>query len=440
MIDDDRGGMESDRGGRSNRLADGSEEPAGEREGVPPGEASPGPAGVSAAGPGEPAAPEPVEEQRGERRGEQRGERRGEQHGERPDERPAGRPDERPGGAGGAGAAGPEGSGSEAVAAGESPGGRAAARSEGATESGAPPAASWPPGTDGHEPAPGPDEHEPGRGHDGESAAPGAAPRGAGEESAEGRERGAGGADGPGGPGPEAGTLSGAASGPARAGIAGLSTPYRFVVGVVMVVVGLFTCVHLAMVFLHVAPSNTLSKEGGETIDDWIYPEFEQNWKLFAPNPLQQNIAVHVRAEIVDADGDRRTTPWMSLSAEDGEAILHNPLPSHANQNELRRAWDFYVNSHDDKNRSTGTRGALAEAYLRRIVMLRLGEHDYGGTVDRIQLRSSSRRVSAPSWSNERIGTQPMYRELAWWTVSATDLPEGSVAAAGAAPGEEADQ
>ncbi|WP_328720533.1 DUF5819 family protein [Streptomyces sp. NBC_00247] len=263
-------------------------------------------------------------------------------------------------------------------------------------------------------------------------------PGGAGSAGPRAEEPGAWAAGGPGGPGTGTGTLSGAAPGPARAGIAGLSTPYRVLAGAVMVVVGLVTCVHLAMVFLHVAPSNTLSKEGGATIDDWIYPEFEQNWKLFAPNPLQQNISVHVRAEIVDADGDRRTTRWMSLSAEDGEAILHNPLPSHAHQNELRRAWDFYVNSHDDKNRSTGSRGALAEAYLRRIVMLRLGAHDYGGTVDRIQLRSSARRVQAPSWSTEKIGTQPMYRLLAWWTVSTTDLPEGGVAAAGAAPGEEA--
>ena len=57
------------------------------------------------------------------------------------------------------------------------------------------------------------------------------------------------------------------------------------------------------MVFLHVAPSNTVTKQHGTAIDDWIYPEFEQNWKLFAPNPLQQNIAVQVRAEVRTADG-----------------------------------------------------------------------------------------------------------------------------------------
>lgn len=218
-----------------------------------------------------------------------------------------------------------------------------------------------------------------------------------------------------------------------RVGMAGLSFPYQVVAAVALAVVGLIACVQLAMVFLHVAPSNTLTKQHGEAVDQWIYPEFEQNWKLFAPNPLQQNIAVHVRAEISGPD-KRRTTPWMSLSGEDGKAIRGNPLPSHVQQNELRRGWDFYLGSHDTQNRANGLRGELSEQYIRRIVMLRLSEHDYGGDVLRIQVRSETRSVAAPAWSGEKISTEPSYRVLPWWTVTAADLPEGS------ATSEEADQ
>ncbi|MEE1840212.1 DUF5819 family protein [Streptomyces sp. NPDC088190] len=210
-------------------------------------------------------------------------------------------------------------------------------------------------------------------------------------------------------------------SGP-RGGIAALSLPYQIVAAVALSVIGLVACGQLAMVFLHVAPSNTLTKQHGEAVDEWIYPEFEQNWKLFAPNPLQQNVAVHVRAEISGADG-RRTTPWMSLSGEDGKAIRGNLLPSHVHQNELRRGWDFYLGSHDNENRANGLRGQLSERYIRRIVMLRLGEHDYGGTVERIQVRSEVRSVGAPPWSEEKISTRPSYRVLPWWTVTAADLP-----------------
>ncbi|MFG2625133.1 DUF5819 family protein [Streptomyces sp. NPDC048473] len=221
---------------------------------------------------------------------------------------------------------------------------------------------------------------------------------------------------------------SGAGQGPGpgpRGGMAALSLPYQIVAAIALSVIGLVACAQLAMVFLHVAPSNTLTKQHGEAVDDWIYPEFEQNWKLFAPNPLQQNVAVHVRAEIVGADG-RHTTPWMSLSGEDGKAIRGNLLPSHVHQNELRRGWDFYLSSHDNENRANGLRGELSESYIRRIAMLRLGEHDYGGTVERIQIRSEVRSIAAPGWSEEKISTKPSYRVLPWWTVTPADLPENS--------------
>ncbi|MFI9626800.1 DUF5819 family protein [Streptomyces sp. NPDC052042] len=227
-------------------------------------------------------------------------------------------------------------------------------------------------------------------------------------------------------------TTSAADPEPGRAspgGIAALSLPYQAVAAIALSVIGLVACAHLAMVFLHVAPSNTLTKQHGEAVDDWIYPEFEQNWKLFAPNPLQQNVAVHVRAEVSGADGRQHTTAWTNLTGEDIEAIRGNVIPSHIHQNELRRAWDFYINSHDNQNRANGLRGELSERYIRRIAMRRLAGHDYGGTVERIQLRSEVRSVEAPDWSNEKIGTKPSYRVLPWWAVTPADLPgkaEGS--------------
>ncbi|MER5727738.1 DUF5819 family protein [Streptomyces sp. NPDC002138] len=203
---------------------------------------------------------------------------------------------------------------------------------------------------------------------------------------------------------------------PSRApGIAGLSTPYRVIAALALGAVAVTACWHLAMVFLHVAPSNTVSKRHARTVDDWIYPEFEQNWKLFAPNPLQQNIAVEARAQVRTAVGDLVTTGWRDLSAQDAEAIRHNPLPSHTQQNELRRAWDFFTGSHDDDNKPNGDRGALSEAYLQRIAVARLARD--GDRILRIQLRSATTSVAAPPWSTEKTDTQTYYRELPWWTV-----------------------
>ena len=218
----------------------------------------------------------------------------------------------------------------------------------------------------------------------------------------------------------------GPAAPPRAPGIAGLPAPYRVVAALGLAAVAVAAGLHLALVFLHVAPSNTVSKQHADLVDGWVYPEFEQNWKLFAPNPLQQNISVQVRAEVRTSGGEVVTAGWRDLSAEDGAAIRHSLLPSHTEQNELRRAWDFFTGSHDENNRPNGDRGALSEEYLRRIALDRLaeggrsGDRGSGGAgdrIERIQLRSATTAVAAPSWSTEKTDTQTYYRELPWWTV-----------------------
>jgi hypothetical protein len=211
-----------------------------------------------------------------------------------------------------------------------------------------------------------------------------------------------------------------------RGGVAALSLPSRIVIAVTVAVFAVATVVHLAMVFLHVAPSNTITKQHGKAIDDYVYPEFEQNWKLFAPNPLQQNIAIQARAQVLTADGGTATTDWRDLSAEDGDSIRHNPLPSHTRQNELRRAWDFFTGSHDAENRPNGLRGRLSEQYIRRIVMHRFGAEEDGGAVMRVQVRSATTPVAPPPWSGEKSDTQTVHRVLPWWTITAADIPEGA--------------
>jgi hypothetical protein len=216
---------------------------------------------------------------------------------------------------------------------------------------------------------------------------------------------------------------------PRRAGIAGLSPGYQLTAALALAAIALVTGVHVLMVFLHVAPSNTVTKQYGQVVDDWIYPEFEQNWKLFAPNPLQQNIAVQARGEIRTPSGALRQTGWYDLSAEDGAAIDGNPLPSHTQQNELRRAWDVYSSTHDTQGRPNGLRGTLSEQYLRRILVLRLdrdGVTGKGETLERVQVRSRSVTIEPPKWSTEKVNRKPFYRTVSWWPVNADDAPLGS--------------
>jgi len=221
-----------------------------------------------------------------------------------------------------------------------------------------------------------------------------------------------------------------------------LSLPGRLVVAMTVGAVTVGALYHLAMVFLHVAPPNTLSNEHAAAVSDYIYPEFEQNWKLFAPDPLQQNIHVQARAEVRKPDGSTEVTGWVDMTAIDITAMRHNPIPSHTEQNELRRAWSFYTDSHNDQEQATaGDRSTMSSTYLLRILQERFGPKLNGGDVFGIQARSATTPVPQPSWIANPAPAATQYRVLPWWKVTAassagssSDAPSDSPSSSSSGP------
>ena len=199
-----------------------------------------------------------------------------------------------------------------------------------------------------------------------------------------------------------------------------LSRPSRIAVAGMVGIVSVGALFHLGMVFLHVAPSNSLSKEHSAAVSKYIYPEFEQNWKLFAPDPVQQNVHVQARAEIRASGGGVQTTGWVDMTARDIDAMRHDPLPSHAQQNELRRAWGFYSDTHDAQDQpNAGDRSDLSRIYLQRILQQRFGPRLNGGSVIRIQARAATTPLPQPYVTGTQTVTT-QYRVLPWWSVSGT--------------------
>ncbi|MGW7056254.1 DUF5819 family protein [Streptomyces sp. NPDC054887] len=183
--------------------------------------------------------------------------------------------------------------------------------------------------------------------------------------------------------------------------------------------------VHLAMVFLSLAPANAVTTRHRDVVDAYVQPEFGQDWKLFAPNPMQRNEVVGVRLRTADAGGNARVSEWVNLSARDIEAIRHNPAPSHVHQNMLRRAWDGYVNTHGPKDRPH--RGRLSEvsaAYLKRVVLQRIGRDWQGRPIVGVQVGGRFTPVPPPAWSPEDPEDTTAYRLLPWWTVTDQDYRE----------------
>lgn len=175
---------------------------------------------------------------------------------------------------------------------------------------------------------------------------------------------------------------------------------------------------HLLFVGLHVAPENRASREYAEQTNDWIFPLFEQNWRLFAPDPLNINIRVNARAQYRQPDGTVTESPWTDLTADDVAHIRGNPFPSKADQNLLRRAWDFYAGSHNTDESAATAQADLAEEYLRRIVVKRLQAEGRADGVVAVQLRA----VFTPIRPPEQPQPETSVRELGWWETRPDDF------------------
>ncbi|WEO97452.1 DUF5819 family protein [Streptomyces sp. FXJ1.172] len=175
---------------------------------------------------------------------------------------------------------------------------------------------------------------------------------------------------------------------------------------------------HLCMVFLTLAPANSVTNRYQKAINGYIYPEFGQNWQMFAPNPLAQNVSVGARVQTLGRDGTRHTWSWENLSFPHLQAMKHNPVPSHLDQNVLRRSWDFYTESHDLKDKPTnGMRSELSAEYLTRIALQHFGHQWNGERIVRIQLASRTNAVAPPKWTGQKTPDTTAYRILPWWPV-----------------------
>ncbi|MGY3057502.1 hypothetical protein ACVWZD_001747 [Streptomyces sp. TE3672] len=178
------------------------------------------------------------------------------------------------------------------------------------------------------------------------------------------------------------------------------------------------TLVHVLLVFLHVAPSNTVSKRYSPLVNAWVYPFFEQNWRLFAPDPESVNRKILARTAHTEAGGSVKVSAWFDLTAEDNSAVEHNVFPSHTAQNLLRRAWTSYVDSHGGDDKARTERALMMQRYLSNIAADRVAAHN-SGTFDFIQLRVVTLPIAA---SGTAVGNHPPTsaenRLLPWWKVT----------------------
>jgi hypothetical protein len=185
----------------------------------------------------------------------------------------------------------------------------------------------------------------------------------------------------------------------------------RVLVGGTAVAVAAVVIVHLAATFLYNAPANPVSQRYATSVKWWMEPLFNQNWRLFAPNPISENVEIDARASL---DPDGRTTGWVNLSAQDQATVRGNPVPGHLTENELRNAWFGWAGTHDGNGNPTGPNADVMQKYLLGVALERLGGH-VGGTIGSLQIRAITTLIPGPGRTAQQ--TAPQTRTLDWWSV-----------------------
>ena len=214
----------------------------------------------------------------------------------------------------------------------------------------------------------------------------------------------------------------------------------RIAVAATVSFVAVILPLHTAMTFLHVAPVNPVSVAASPVVTSWIYPYFQQNWQLFAPDPVSSDSGVLAQGR-VSADGD--PTGYVDLSSPTLEARLHNPIPNRLSYVVSGASHSFLTARQeileslptDDSAEATSIdksvvalpRGVLEDASIAQATayddaLVRLAEvsaryvHDYTGT-DPAQVQVRLVTHTFPRWSQRHetgLG-EISYSDLPWY-------------------------
>jgi hypothetical protein len=201
-----------------------------------------------------------------------------------------------------------------------------------------------------------------------------------------------------------------------------LSRPAELVVACGVAVCLTVAVVHVLMVFLRVAPSNTVSRQYEQQISTWIDPYFDQDWRLFAPDPQSVRTQISARTAQTNPHGVVGVGNWVDLTAIDEAAVRHNPFPSHTAQNMLRRAWDGYLASHGNSDQTASERARMFQEYLLNIAVQRVAAQSHRA-FDVVQLRVITTPITPPPQDARTVAPAPTssVRYLPWWQVKFHD-------------------
>ena len=86
---------------------------------------------------------------------------------------------------------------------------------------------------------------------------------------------------------------------------------------------------HMLAVTLAAVPTNPASDAFDSQLN-YLRPFFGQSWRLFAPNPVDEDKVFLVQGSYVDRDDNLRATPWVNWTEVEQDVIEHRPIGGRA--------------------------------------------------------------------------------------------------------------
>ncbi|MBO3664844.1 DUF5819 family protein [Microbacterium stercoris] len=99
---------------------------------------------------------------------------------------------------------------------------------------------------------------------------------------------------------------------------------------------------HIFASFLWISPPTPLRElVPGDVLQSYMLPWYGQSWSVFAPEPINGDYALNVRALVPDENGEMVETEWVNATAVEQSWATHNLFPPRAAGLSVRQASSF---------------------------------------------------------------------------------------------------
>ncbi|UFU03548.1 DUF5819 family protein [Ruania suaedae] len=162
-----------------------------------------------------------------------------------------------------------------------------------------------------------------------------------------------------------------------------VGTPLSRLKRVVVVVAVLFTAFHIFATFLWIAPASGLRQViPGEVLSRYMIPMHGQSWSVFAPEPINGDYRLQVRATITEGESTAETE-WVDATAAELDMLTHNFFPPRAaiTASELSGRYRSAYLDLDDAQQEIVALGYYNGEDWRERMEEALREHGNGGAV-----------------------------------------------------------